>query len=452
MQFNLETARALGYTGQPLELQVTEDSGDAPEKRTFTVENRDGRKFQIRDGYNTLESIIKNLGSALRFYPAAVRINGDPVGTGPFPDLAHVFTTGYEENNRRYYSFNSHQPDPENPLPGGFNALAGGVLCRLDHPLTLRREVYFSAVPGETRNWQRARRVEIRPILVIEAGEMDRMVQEKSGPPATGLDPALEEALRERTERQIQKTLACPNMPPRHHGPVFRYALTGPGDRKAPFEEGAPIIVNGTPVILECGEDEEHPAAEAVAALEALYRSGQKFVPVDFTKEQQKDPPAHRVIDGFDFKVTPGDLKPEGLPWCMEAVPGVTLEFHLEGDEETRRVPAAFHLEGEDQWEKYVSFVPGSVTTEELTGAIVRAYWEEGEVSSWDDLKDRLQEMEEEVRDLVQAALEDPVEAFTRQLQKLADRFHSEIPWPKEPIAVTSRNGSITIISNPQPE
>ena len=452
MQFNLETARALGYTGQPLELQVTADSGETQGKSTFTVENRDGRQFPVRDGYNTLESIIKDLGSALRFYPAAVRINGDPVETGPFPDLAQVFITSYEENNRRYSSFNSHQPGPENPVPGGFNALAAGVLCRLNHPLTWKRELYFSAVPGETRNWQRARQVEVRPILVIEAGEMDRMVQEESSPPATSPGPALEEALRERTERQIQRTLACPNMPPRHDGPVFNYLLTGPGDRKAPFEEGAPIIVNGTPVILECREDEEHLPAEAVAALEALYRSGQEFVPVDFTKEQRKDPPAHRVMDSFDFMVTPGDLKTEGLPCCMEAVPGVTLEFHLEGDKETRRVPAAFHLGGEDQWEKYVSFVPGSVTAEELTGAIVRAYWEEGEVSSWDGLKERLQEMEEEVRDLAQAALEDPVEAFTNQLQRLADRFYSEIPRPREPIAVTSRNGSITIISNPQPE
>ena len=451
MQFNLETARALGYTGQPLELLVTTDSADAPEKRTFTVKNRDGRQFQVTER-QPLENLVRDLGSALRFYPAAVRINGGPVETGPFPGLARVFTTDYEENNRRYSSFSSHHPDPENPLPGGFNTLAGGVLCRLNHPLTLKKEVYFSALPGETRNWQRARQVEIKPILVIETGEMDRMGREESGQPATGLDPVLEEALRERTERQIQKTLACPNMPPRHHGPVFRYALTGPGDRKEPFEEGAPIIVNWTLVVLEYREDEEHLPAEAVAALEALYRSGQEFVPVDFTKEQRKDPPAHRVIDSFNFKVTPGDLKPEGLPWCMEAVPGITLEFHPRGDEETRRVPAAFHLEGEDQWEKYVSFVPGKVTARELTGAIVRAYWDEGDMSSWDDLKARLQEMEEEVRDLVQAALEDPVEAFTKQLQKLADRFHSEIPRAKETIAVTSRNGSITIISNPQPQ
>ena len=260
--------------------------------------------------------------------------------------------------------------DQDYGLAPHYNTLAGGVLCYSKTLITMKK-TYHSALPGPHRNRQPAKKVDISSITVIAPEEISELTQEEfDNLDGNGSTP-LETRIRQRAEEQIQRTLDHPDTPPAHKGPVFRYSLMDPGRSGYPFETGAPIIVNGTPVDLpeelDCGP-------EVVAIAETLYRADSPFVPVSLTQEQMESPPPHQTMTSFSFHFKPE--KPDPTGWCMEPVQEIIMKFTLEdsaGESRTHQVEADFHLTDDRYGDKLVRFVPGRITPESLAHYMFRA-------------------------------------------------------------------------------
>ena len=449
MIYTLEAVKTLRHNGQPLDLTVQENPPGQHGAKTYTVTAAGRDSFTLQSSLLP-ERALSHLAASLQFYPAEVRINGEPVDTRPFPDLAHASVTRYEDDNQRYYSSQQLDLNPEGPSETlkpyrTGNTFIAGVMCFL-HRKPDQSHVYHSAVPGPNLNWKRAVKVELSPIWTITDQEAANLTQEQFDSFGTNTPPGLEPVLRERAQAQIGRTLASPALPAPHPGPLFKYFLSG--NSSAPFENGAPIIVNGTPIVLDpdsTGKDN----SETVSAAEALYRSDSHFVPVQPEHDQQKQPrQSVRSVADFSFTHTQAEPSPE--PWCMNPVDDITLEFQLDDEEDVRTAPAPFWLTGDCSFDKTVHFVPSQIASHELAQCMLRAYWDDEHFLSWDDLKEGLDNAYQEYHDLAQAAIEDPAPVFTEQIQRLADRFYTEIPRPGQPVTVTSRDGLITVTSNPK--
>ena len=446
--FSLKALKTLRANGQPLDLHVTLEHGPQYglkfEERTYQV-NSPGRDSFTIVSQNPMREFIQRLKTQLTFYPDEAWVNSEEVSRRDFPNLALVTTTTYEEgeSDRDY-----RVEYIELGLTTQYNTLAGGVLCYLRtlHPV---KKTYYSALPGPHHNRQPARKVDISPITVITPEEIAGLTPEQfDNLDGNGSTP-LETSIRQRAKEQVQRTLDHPDTPRPHEGPVFRYSLMDPGRSGYPFETGAPIIVNGTPVDLpeelDCGP-------EVVAIAETLYRADSPFVPVSLTQEQMKSPPPHQTMTSFSFHFKPE--KPDPTGWCMEPVQEIIMKFTLEdsaGESRTHQVEADFHLTGDEYSDKLVRFVPGRITPEPLAHHMFRAYWDAERHSSWDDLKDAMTELQEEYLGMATAALEDPVKPYLDQMKKLADSFSTEIPTPDQELTATSHDGRITVTSRTAP-
>ena len=448
MTLSLDILKALQPNGQPLDLHVTLESGSQDEEkfkdRTYRVDNSHGDSFTMVS-QDPMRKFIQRLKAQLTFYPDEARVNFEEVSRREFPDLAQVTTTTYKdgESDRDY-----RVEHIDLGFVPQYNTLAGGVLCYLKI-LPPVKKTYYSALPGPHQNRQAARKVDISPVTVITPEEIAGLTQEEFNNLDSNGSTPLETSIRRRAEEQIQRTLDRPDVPRPHEGPVFRYSLMAPGKASIPFENGAPIIVNGTPVILP---EDLYGEPEDVAIAEALYRADSPFVPVSLTQEQMKSPPPHQTMTSFSFHFKPE--KPDPTGWCMEQVQEIIMKFTLEdsaGESRTHQVEADFHFTDDKYGDKRVRFVPGRVTPESLAEYMLRAYWDEERYSSWDELKDGLEELHEEYLEMATAAMEDPVRPYLDQLKKLANRFFTEIPTPDQELTATSHDGRITVTSRPGP-
>ena len=112
-------------------------------------------------------------------------------------------------------------------------------------------------------------------------------------------------------------------------------------------------------------------------------------------------------------------------------------------------MPADFELAGYDISDMRVRFVPGRSRREDLENGVRWGYWRDSEDMSQQEINERLETMNEDIHNMVTAALEDPVEAFRNEMQTAADRFFPWTPRPRQTVTVISRDGRITITHNP---
>ena len=286
------------------------------------------------------------------------------------------------------------------------------------------------------------------PVYRIETGEIREMAADPVGhTPAAPRGSALQARLAERARLQMERSAEYPGVPPEHHGGAFSYFLQEYS--MTPFEQGAPIIVHGTPVELEY-QDEDNPAL-CTALAQAMYRYSDDLVPVlpRFRGGERISPEAGSIT-AFRFKVPaePDSDEPEQPEWNFEPVHDLQVEIQVE-NAGTTTMSADFELMGYDISEMHVRFVPGRTRREDLENGIRWGYWRENEDMSQQEMNERLENMNEDIHNMVTAALVDPVLAFSNEMQTTADRFRPWTPRPRQTVTVTSHDGRTTITHNP---
>ena len=248
---------------------------------------------------------------------------------------------------------------------------------------------------------------------------------------------------------QLEESAAHPKAPPEHEGPVHRYLLTA--FNSPPLGEGMPIIVNGTPVVLEMYEKEEIDPSRTVALAEAIYRYSEDLVPVQGWTEETEGYPK---ITECEFEVTeresdvtepPGASRPA---WGIRPAADINVSFKVEGMG-TSRIPADFDLTGYSFHDMHVRFVPGRTDEQELQGAIIRGYWDDTEYIDSNQRKHDLREREKEVRNMMEAAFRDTVQAFRNELEQLVSNFYPNLPHPEVAVSAVSRDGRTVVVFNP---
>ena len=128
----------------------------------------------------------------------------------------------------------------------------------------------------------------------------------------------------------------------------------------------------------------------------------------------------------------------------------LTLEETSDLPETTVSLPAPFLLEGNEDNVR-VTYAKDTVGPEELSDAMLMAYWEEGESRSWNELKAEYGKASTRMYDLAKAAMQDPDEVLREQLQRVANKFSTELPQPKNSITVVSQDGHTTVTYDPTP-
>ena len=343
---------------------------------------------------------------------------------------------------------------PQTAASRGFNTLAAGVLCNTADPKRVVQTSYYSPEPGKHPHWQKARRVELSPLNIIPLETLDQMSPERFRGLRTRLARGEEPEMVRRIEEQIANTMRHPLTPPRWEGQVFRYALNGPLGSPARLGPGAPIIVRGIPVTLDQNEV-DWDNAQAISVIEALYRDGEQgLAPVEISPEQRHEGTAGRRVKHPRFAITPGkgtSPVPSILP-----VERIFLTFEMEGESKLRQTGAEIAMRTGNGGERNVLYIPGALEPEEMTDAMLRAYaghgQEGGEDASPEEADRQAAELRREIRTEVEAVLEDHAGAYAKKLQEAADNFTCNINPPERPVTVTSKDGLITITSNPPSE
>jgi hypothetical protein len=427
MEADLSTLRMLAYDGRPLDITIRQD----PEDRTFTLVERDGESRRSR----SREADIIN---SLAHYPGPVRINGKETPATPFPDRAHFRITRQDQDWGRNRSETMEDP------PGGkprtrHNAYAAGVLCYI-HLEGQQNMTYFSPCGPQGKSWQGAIKVELTPAYRLEQDELGLLEESRYGIPEAPAGSELHRELQKRAARQLEESAAHPKAPPRHEGPVHRYLLTQ--FNPAPFEQGMPIIASGALVVLDLGDDDN--PARTVALAEAMYRYSEDLVPVQARGEETAGYPKITECE-FEFTEQPG---PRGPTWSMEPAADINVSFNVEGMGKYR-IPADFDLAGYNFDDMHVRFVPGRAGEQELQHAIVRGYWDDSGCRDWDDVKYTIGEREREVRNMMEAAFRDPVQAFRNELERLVRSFNPNLPYPEVAVTVSSTDGRTIVEFDP---
>ena len=449
----LDVLKVLAHTGQPLNLQVTQNP-QRPDHHI--VSNNSGRSCQTRVR-KFGNGVIQDLKSALRHYPSPVTINGTPLETSPFPDQAEVgvkYFTEHEESSHRW----------EEPINRPFvhhwhNAYVAGVLCQLEMPRDINlTTVYHTADDGGNDFWSKTKEVHVFPIVVVKDEEVEDLTANDLDIPTLKKKYSFLIDLKHRARTQVKHTLQRESMPPKHDGPLYRYLMGNTYGVPEPFDKGIPIIVRGTPIALTgngyAEDDMEQPLA--VTVTQALYRANQEYVPVgpypSTWENKDAQTPKPRAITNAAFKTSPGEVD---NGWSIRPADSITMQLTLEATpgqpETTVTIPAPFLLEG-DQSDVRVTYAKDASGAEELSDAMVLAYWEPGDYRSWDNLKDNFDKANNRMYDLAKAAMQNPDDVFKEQLQRVVNEFSTELPQPKDSITVVSQDGHTTITYAPTPK
>ena len=71
------------------------------------------------------------------------------------------------------------------------------------------------------------------------------------------------------------------------------------------------------------------------------------------------------------------------------------------------------------------------------------------ECRDWDDVKYTIGEREREVRNMMEAAFRDPVQAFRNELERLVRSFNPNLPYPEVAVTVSSTDGRTIVEFDP---
>ena len=440
MYLTLEAIQLMAYRGNPLHLTTAQDRND-PTAHTL-VRTSDGASCKMKSEPN--DTPFQRLASALRHYPGPATINGITVDTSPFPDQANIFMETYKGPNARYNNVKIVDTDPARTGQPA-RAHIAGIICNIDvaPPFEPYFEYYTPGAQGNS-HWRFADKVTLYPVWVITTQELDEIESDLNTSPIL-YNSALKDRAVERNRLQVQRTLNNPHIPPRHNAPVFRYFMGPDNDVVFPFDQPAPIIVRGTPVVLDEGLDRP----TAISAAEAMYHSGEMYVPVSRTHIGPHDPTPLEASH-FYFNVSTGTPGPTGP---MRPATGITMTFKVEAfedcPEQTVQVTAPLFMYWDHESSLSAWYAPEPVSRDYLADTFVRANWTHHEYASWDHLKEALRERELEARDAVRAALDGPGPVYTEQLSRFAGTFRTRVPAPDRPVTVTSADGAITVTYNP---
>ena len=436
MHADLEMLKMLAYDGSPLVITTRENPGE----NQGTIVERNGTARMTH-------SAPADIRNSLVHYPAGVTVDGIPVETTPFPDWARLRAFAYTDDGQSSPAGIKGPPVSRGTV---HNAIAGGVLCTVNVNMNIQRS-YHSPGGNWEGPWQRALEVKATPVYRIETREIRELKADPVGQtPAAPRESALQAKLAARAHLQMERSAEYPGAPPEHHGGAFSYFLQEYG--MDPFQQGAPIIVHGTPVEIEC-QDDENPAL-CTALAQAMYRYSDDLVPVlpRFRGGERISPEAGRITAcRFTVLQEPDSDEPEPPGWSFEPVHDLQVEIQVENVENagTTTMPADFDLTGYDISDMHVRYVPGRARREDLENGIRWGYWRDSEDMSQQEMNERLKGMNEDIHNMVTAALEDPVEAFRNEMQTAADRFLPWTPRPRQTVSVTSRDGRTTITHNP---
>ena len=455
--FTLQQLKALNSLHGDLHLTVSKMN------TVFTVSAKDRDTFNI-DSKNTYEDFIQELQSTLIHYPNTVTVNGQPLETVPYPSLAHASITSYRSDQDRSYSFTPIKLEPHTDRPPGSNAFAGGVLAHIPG-LTQQETVYYTPGHQTKPHWQRADKVELHPRTVITPEEIDKLTDEDLkfitsmtpyrfwGPLENPDERALPSHItrlildwRQRAQDHVVRTMQNPNAPPKHEGDIFQHTIVPPNEDLVPYTEGSPLIVHGIPLLMDDFQDRQ----DYLSIAHALYMEDHGLVPVDFTREQAANPPHHLVLADYSFTHRLGN-QPTNNDWCIKTADQISLDLDLldTDGEKHITITAPFHLGG-NTMNKKVHIVPAQTDPDTLAEKMTYAYWDIDQ-HNWDgETKENFENLNDEMTRLVTAAMGKPVKAFQEQLTEYANKFHTDLPWPKEEITAHSHDRSITVIYQPR--
>ena len=433
MNADLEMLKMLAYDGSPLVITTRENPGG----NQGTVVERNGAARMTHSG-------PEDIRNSLIHYPAGVTVDGIPVETTPFPDWARLRALTYTDDGKSSPAGIEGPPVYQGTV---HNAIAGGVLCTVNVNMNANR-AYYSPRGEKEGPWQRALEVKATPVYRIETGEIQEMTTDPVGhTPAAPQGSALQARLAKRAWLQMERSAEYPGVPAEHPGGAFSYFLQEYS--MDPFQQGAPIIVHGTPVEIECHDDDNPALCTALA--QAMYRYSDDLVPVlpRFRSGERISPEAGRITTcRFTVPQEPDSDEPAPPEWSFEAVYDLQVEIEVE-NAGTTTMPADFELTGYDMSEMLVRFVPGRTRREDLENGVRWGYWRDSEDMSQQEMNERLEGMNENIHNMVTAALVDPVEAFKNEMQTVADRFFPWTPRPRQAVTVTSHDGRTTITHNP---
>ena len=446
--------RFLRHQGHPLHLTVDPSPGG------IRISRQDGRTIQVDNIHQ--KHMIQRLQRALRHYPDTVTLQGQPLETTPFPDLARVFL---KSNNPGADPARRHREMLLEPNPGeqpsshtGPQALAGGVACTLMHhseppePL-MGPDTLQDPLP---RNWHHLQTITISPMPVLTVEETDELEANRMGDPTIPQGSDLAERVAQRCRQQTQRTIAHPDFPRYHQGPVHHYALRRDRDLDTfEDEQEVPIAVQGVPVALPTqvrtkGERQPILPSQYVSLAEALYRADSQYIPVAPGPRTQTNTAVRHVFD-FEFHVVPLDQPRPQQADGIHLVHAITMSFTVDRDPQVHRVSTPMLFRDDPFYDRHISLVPDAVAGPDLEDCILRAYWNEPAMDfhDWDDLKRQRAEMEETINNMVTVLMGDPTQALRRQLVQLIESFHPTTPWPDREVTVTSRNQRLTITARP---
>ena len=427
MDIGFEELKILADRDTELRLTVEIDGSNL-----VTVTSDTGASFSTKTWSPDLGHATRELAEAVRYHSQPVWINGAEISRLPWQNLADIEITEYRRVNGKAYSVSHRWPrGGEDHNPRGRNAIIGGTLTRVTvNPPSEAVEFHAPADGGRDNYWTPANRIRLRPIIVVETSELDQMNDLKE---LQNLPPAVAE----RRASQIRNTLAHPDMPELHQGPLYRYVVR---DELSDYmESGMPIIVRGRPVNLD-QYNPEQSNADFVSTAEALYRANQPLVPVRKFEEREDAGPV-TAITGWEFTVTedPGSSNSR-----VAKCPRITALFTLDLPEEpkTATVPAAFYM-SQDQNGDAVWFTEEITDPMELAEEMLKAFTSEEDSECQEEQDFQLRQYQA----AVEAAMGQRVEASRNWLQVESERIDRQFPfeWESGTATATSHSGRITI-------
>lgn len=430
--------RLLADNGAPLIL-TTEKTN--PYEQTVHVQGRGS--FTVNTHLDK-PAFVDSLRSDLQHYPNRVSINGEPVMTSPFPDLAKVLITSYEQHTTEYPNSRSLALEEGYSHTHRQNALIAGVLSTINPPS--KSAAYLTAGENLFPHWQPLHKVTMTPVSMVTKEEFNSLTDTEATLLLEG-DAILpfNRILAQRDDEQVQRTIEHPAAPRKYEGAVHHYAISHPSNphNSQPFNTGEPIAVHRTPVAID-------PAAlsnpEFISAAEALYTSDQDLVPVD-----QRDNPTRTVTD-LTAVVHTG--QPEGKS-CLQPADSITLHFGLDKNPPDREVQARLWMTKDELLNgiETISYVPQNMDpnldVDYMTKCLIRAYWSDDHSTSQSGEEDDMAQLAFNMKCLANSALVSPAQAYREQLQLYVEGFSSDLPPPNQEITVTSPYHNISMTYRP---
>ena len=446
MAVDTQTLRALAFRGEPATIEVElVENPDGGSKRTIRGRNGD-REFRYGTYAKSLEQAEGELAAQLRLYPAPVTVNGKEFPTRQFSNLAAIETTTHHDTTGKSYEVRLRTPGREYSETLSGDVIIGGVLYL--SPARDQEYAYHAEEPGSHAHWSLAKKVKIRPVLVMSAEEMDRMTDEELNGLAARIRNGKEPELAERLRAQVEDTLAHPDTPREHQGKIYLYANTGAWGDHIYFNQGAPIIAHNTPVYFgELDGTQDNP--KIVSMIQALYGRDQGMVPVNFTSTQIRNGENEKVLRAESYEIETGEERDTPTSY-LKTTDRVKFRIRMAGETEPREVQGDILMTEEELREKVV-ITGGATDAWELAEAMTRAYFRASDGDNWDQVQDAVSAMAGRYHREVSAALDNHEQAVRATMEIAANQLEREnrMSLPRERLKVTSMGRNFTIISNP---